>query len=132
MRGAPRGSMGSVWLATLALILVSWVALATLQLSLAARQRSANRMRLSTAAVHLAEAGVAKALWEASSGNGGYKGEEDVPLDSGTFSVAVRREGGQLIVTATGWIPDKQRARIWESVRIVATPGGSVLTWQKL
>jgi hypothetical protein len=113
------------------LIMITWTALASLLLTLASQSRTANRMQMSAVAMGLAEGGVVKALWESARG-AGYKGEEDTALETGTFSVSVKREGGQLLITATGWIPSKARARFSQSVRVVASPGGGVLNWQKL
>lgn len=128
---ARRGERGSVFAMMTALIIITWSWLATILLSIAAQGKAANRMQMTAVAMALAEGGAAKALWE-SSRSAGYKGEEDVPLGDGTFSVSVRREGGQLVVTATGWVPRKAGARFSQSVRVVATTGGAVLLWQRL
>ena len=128
---ARSGSRGNVYLMMLGFIIITWSALASSLLTLAAQSRTTNRMHLSAMAMGLAEGGAAKALSD-SARNAGYKGEDDSPLGDGTFSVSLKREGGQLVITATGWVPSKSRARWSESVRVVATPGGGVLAWRKL
>lgn len=127
-----RNSRGGVIIVLIVFILFSWLSLVGLQMDLARRNDSVNRLRSSAAAAALAEAGAAKALWELRRGNAGYTGEADIRLDTGTFSVALRREGGQTVITATGYLPDRTRPRAAESVRVVAGPGGAVLTWQRL
>jgi hypothetical protein len=122
---------GSAYIMMICLITLTWAALAATLLTLAAQGRTANRMQMSAVAMGLAEGGAAKALWESARG-AGYKGEEDTPLGDGTFSVSVKREGGQVVITATGWVPRKSGARFSQSVRVVASPGGGVASWQKL
>ncbi len=131
IRRARRVDRGSVYVMMTCLIMLTWSALAMILLRLASETRTAARTQMSAAALGLAEGGAAKALWE-SSQKPGYRGDDEIPLGDGSFSVSVKREGGELIVTATGWIPNKANVRFSQSVRVVATPGGGVLSWQKL
>ncbi len=126
-----RSQRGSVSAAAMFMLLTLWLALAALQMSVVSQYDAVNRMKLSAMAVNLAEAGAAKALWEARRGNASYAGEE-AALATGAFGVSVRREGGQLVVISTGYVPNRKAARALERVRVLASPGGAVLAWQKL
>lgn len=128
LRSSDRGSVVAIMLG---LILLTWTALAGSLLTLARQGRQFSRLQLSAMALGLAEGGAAKGLLQAGR-DAAYKGEEDTPLGDGSFSVKVQRESGQLIVTATGWVGRKASSRFSETVRVVAGPGGDVLTWQKL
>lgn len=126
-----RANRGSVAIAALVVLLAGWSALAGGFVILSRQGESANRLRMSAAALALAEGGAAKGVLQAAR-DGSYKGEDDTPLGDGSFSVKVQREGGQFIVTATGWVGRKASSRYTETVRVVAGAGGDVLTWQKL
>ncbi|MBI5210809.1 MAG: hypothetical protein HY927_12635 [Elusimicrobia bacterium] len=130
----PRGERGSVWIALTVLITFCWTMMAATLVMLARQHRSMTRLRLTTAALHLAEGGVEKALWELSRGNASYAGEADTGLDIGTFSVEVAREGDQAAITATGHIPGRRRPAASQTVRVVVRKAGGgyrVVSWTR-
>lgn len=129
-----RGRQGSIFVVASVLITLAWLGLAMTILMVAGRYRDASRLRLTSASLHLAEAGVEKALWELSR-NPGYQGEEDTSLDIGTFSVEVRPESGGVAVVATGFIPNRHAPQARGTVRVLAAKavsGWRAASWSRL
>lgn len=72
-------------------------------------------------ALNIAEAGIDKALYELNKPDSVYKGEDDTPLDDGTFSIRVE-DGAEntKIITSTGYIPTSTNYEIKKTVKVVA------------
>lgn len=127
---------GSIWIIMSFLIIFVWVSMAGVLKIITSQYQTMNRIKMSTAAFHLAEAGITKGLWELSKGNTGYNGERNTRLDIGTFTVDVHSKNGQFIITSTGYIPDRGHVRAKQIIRVVAERDEKgtykIVTWQKL
>lgn len=123
------GRRGSVWIMLVFLIIAAWTAMAASLSMMASQYRSLNRQNLTSAALCLAESGVAKALWELSR-DPAYGGEADTKLDVGTFSVVVRGDE----VVATGYVPSRLKAVVLQTVTVKIGKGGGglrPLSWRR-
>lgn len=133
---ALRGERGGVWVVLCLMILAFWGVLVGVLASVAGQNRSATRLRLASTALHLAEGGLTKAVWEIGRGNAAYAGETETPLGAGTFTVEVRREDGRAVVVSTAYIPNKARPRETRTIRAVVgkTRAGvtRALSWRAL
>ncbi|MFH1353454.1 MAG: hypothetical protein ABIH68_07775 [bacterium] len=127
---------GTVWTAVTFLIIFIWLLIVSVLKVINSQYRDMNKVKMSAAAFHLAEAGITKGLWELSKGNTGYRGEKGTKLDIGAFSVDVRSRNGQFIITSTGYIPDMKHVRAKSVVRASAEKDGKgvyrTVIWQKL
>ncbi len=75
-------------------------------------------------AVALAEAGVDKALSSLNATGGSYSGEQETPLGDGSYSVTVTSaDGTTKVIEATGYIPNKNKARVKRTIKINSSQG---------
>ena len=127
---------GSVWGVLIILILFIWVSIASILSVLASQYETASRAKMSAAALYVAEGGARKALWELSRGRAGYSAEAELDLDVGVASVETRSENGRLVVTATGYVPDKRHPRASQAVRVEAVKDAKsdyhIAAWHRL
>jgi hypothetical protein len=83
----------------------------------------------STQALHLAEAGIDRAI-SALNQNTNYSGEVDTALGSGVFTVVVTTSGNQKVITSTGYVPNSASPRAEKSVRVTAGIDTSVVSFR--
>jgi len=62
-------------------------------------------LRDTLAATNIAEAGLARALYELNYGEGEFKGMDEVPLGQGAYSVQKLTVNGRTLLRATGAVP---------------------------
>lgn len=75
-------------------------------------------------AINLAEAGLDKAVASLNKTGGGYNGESEVVLDSGSFSVTITSQGsGSKIIESTGYVPNKSNPKAKRTVKVRASSG---------
>ncbi len=75
----------------------------------------------------LAEAGIDKALNSLNSTGGSYTGEPETDFGDGSYSVAITSLGvGSKLIQSTGYIPNKQKARVKRTVKIKSSIGTGV------
>jgi hypothetical protein len=82
-----------------------------------------------TQALHLAEAGIDRAI-TALNANPNYTGETNTALGSGAFSVTVATVGAQKTITSTGYIPSVASPRVQKKVRVSAGIDTSVVSFR--
>ena len=132
----PRDERGGILVVLCCMIFIFWGVLVGIIVSVADQNRSATRLRLASAALHIAEGGLTKAVWEIGRGNASYSGDGETPLGAGTFTVEIERDGGKTAVVSTGYIPNKGRPRETRKIRAVVgkTPSGiwRALSWRAL
>lgn len=86
--------------------------------------QNANQTVRSTQALHLAEAGIDKALAALNSTAGEYSGESDTSLGAGTFSVSVTTvDANTKQVESTGYIPSRQNSKAKKTIRMTVAKG---------
>lgn len=75
-------------------------------------------------ATALAEAGVDKALASLNKTGGSYNGETEVSLGAGTYSVKITSaDAATKIIEATGYIPNKDTAKVKRTIKIMSSRG---------
>lgn len=75
----------------------------------------------------LAEAGVDKALASLNATGGSYNGETETTLGDGTYSIVITsQDSGDKLIQATGYIPNKVKAKAHKTIKITATRGVGV------
>lgn len=87
------------------------------------------RAHLRAKALHIAEGGLHKALWELSQNGTNYAGEKDTPLGAGAFTTEVSSYTGvprEITVTSTGYFfrPKSPRVRLRALVHLRTTGSG--------
>lgn len=81
----------------------------------------------STEATQLAEAGIDKALASLNTAGSVYTGESETPLGNGSFSVVVSSPtSDSKIITAVGYIPSKEKAKVKRTISINAAKGEGI------
>jgi|Napbiome12C3dose_1001474.scaffolds.fasta_scaffold00001_167 Tfp pilus assembly protein PilX len=78
-------------------------------------------------ATALAEAGVDKALTSLNSTGGSYSGEAETTLGNGSYSVTITSIGvGSKLIQSSGYIPNKENAKVKRTVKVKSTIGTGV------
>ncbi len=78
-------------------------------------------------AVALAEAALDKAITSLNKTGGSYDGEEDIALGEGTYSINITSPNAATkLIEATGFIPDKDNAKVKRTIKITASRGTGV------
>lgn len=75
-------------------------------------------------ATALAEAGVDKAITALNKTGGSYNGESETVLGEGSYSITITsKDAATKIIDATGYIPNKDKARIKRIIKITSSKG---------
>lgn len=78
-------------------------------------------------ATALAEAGVDKALSSLNATGGSYSGEPETVFGDGSYSVTITSQGGAIkVIQATGYVPNKTKARVKRTIKVTASRGVGV------
>ncbi len=120
------GQTGSVLI--LGMLVVSMVFIYTVLLSKGSLNffTSTHYTIQSQQALHLAEAGIDKAIASLNRTAGSYTGEDDVQLGDGSYSVVVTTQGNNKLISATGYIPNKASAQAKKTVQLTVSKGNGV------
>lgn len=78
-------------------------------------------------ATALAEAGIDKALTSLNSTGGSYNGESETVLGDGSYSINITStDAATKIITATGYVPNKQQSKVKRTIKITVSRGVGV------
>lgn len=89
-------------------------------------QNSKYRVR-STQAVHLAEAGLDKAVASLNATAGAFNGEDETFFGAGSYSTAVTtKDLNSFTITSTGYIPDKTNAKVRRTIQAQVSKGTGI------
>lgn len=93
--------------------------------------RNATLGYFSEQALHLAEAGVDKAIYELNAQGSAYTGEANTVLADGTFTVAVSDVSfGVKEITSTGFIPNSQNSQAKKKIKVRVNTGSQNISFR--
>lgn len=92
--------------------------------------RTQNHETASAQALHLAEAGIDKAMYQLNQSSS-YTGESNTALGNGTFTIAVTSVSGDTkTITATGYVPNSSDPIAQKTIKVNANIGSSVISFR--
>jgi len=92
-------------------------------------ERSVRVAIASTQALHLAEAGIDKAIYELNQ-DSSYTGETDTVLGDGAFTVTISTiDGSSKQIEATAWVPSSQNPLATETIRATVGIDASIVSF---
>lgn len=92
--------------------------------------RTENYAVASAQALHLAEAGIDKALYQLNQSSS-YTGETNTALGAGTFTTTVTSVSGDTkTITATGYVPNAADPVAYKTIKVNANIGSSVISFR--